>query len=389
MTAIMVMGLQWGDEGKGRIVDLIAEGAHAVVRFNGGPNAGHTIPLRDGSKIAVHQLPSGILNPHANLCLGRGMVIDLPKLVKEIKDAGINPLRVMLDPKAHILAPCHIAEDVKAEEARGANAIGTTRTGNGPAYADKYARVGMTIGNLLDWDDTEASANRMGGLRTGRSSDELVAWALDMADILQTSGVGVEDVSEFIMAMHRNGKRILFECAHGFELDIDHGDYPYVTSSSCGIGGVYSGVGFSPKSISHVVGVIKPYSTRVGAGSFPPRFEPDVESHIRDLGGEYGVTTGRPRAIGFLDLLRLVRACRMNSVSRLVLTHLDIAQYLEHVPLVDLDGSIQSVDWWNLTTFIEERLGVPIQYISDGPQHGSMQRLFGEEGTDADLWKVC
>lgn len=386
MTAVMVMGLQWGDEGKGRVVDHIAQRAESVVRFNGGPNAGHTIPLPGGSKLAVHQLPSGVTNQDARLCMGRGMVVDIEKLAKEIKEVGVNPKRVLLDRRAQVIAPCHREEDGAAEASRGDKAIGTTKTGNGPAYADKYARVGVTVGDLLTLDGARSAAARLADSRPGRDKSLLTDWAEDMRVILDQTGIEVGDVSEFLIEANLCDANILFECAHGFELDIDHGDYPYVTSSSCGIGGVYSGAGFPPLEVEHVIGVMKPYSTRIGAGSFVPGFLDEQTNYIREKGGEYGVTTGRARKIGVLDLQRLERACLINSVDRLALTHLDMAMYLDTVPFIDLDGKYTVVAWHDLHSVIEEATGAAIQYISDGPQHQCMQQLFGEEGTDADVW---
>ena len=390
MTAVMVMGLQWGDEGKGRVVDHIAQRAETVVRFNGGPNAGHTIPLPGGGKIAVHQLPSGVTNQSARLCMGRGMVVDIEKLAGEIMATGVRPSRILLDSRAQVIAPCHRDEDGAAEASRGPMAIGTTKTGNGPAYADKYARVGITVGDLMTSEGAFA-VSRLASSRPGRGLSDLRLWSASVADILHRlvfSGLEVGDVSEFLIESHLGGGDILFECAHGFELDIDHGAYPYVTSSSCGIGGVYSGAGFPPLEIEHVIGVMKPYSTRIGAGPFVPGLSSEQTTHIREAGGEYGVTTGRARKIGILDLQRLERACIINSVDRIALTHLDMAMYLGDVPYVDLSGSVTATAWHDLHSVIEESTGAAIQYISDGPQHQCMQQLFGEEGTDADVWRL-
>jgi len=321
--------------------------------------------------------------------MGRGMVVDIERLAGEIMTTGVNPKRILLDSRAQVIAPCHRDEDGAAEDSRGAKAIGTTKTGNGPAYADKYARVGVTVGDLMEANSAYDAISRLAAARPGRDLSDLRQWSIQAVDLLQrmtSNGLEVGDVSEFLIEAHLCDANILFECAHGFELDIDHGAYPYVTSSSCGIGGVYSGAGFPPLEISHVVGVMKPYSTRVGAGPFVPGFTDEQTNFIRERGGEYGVTTGRARKIGVLDLQRLDRACLINSVDRIALTHLDMAMYLENVPLLDVDGERAVVPWYDLHEEIEVATGASIQYISDGPQHGSMQQLFGEEGTDADVW---
>jgi adenylosuccinate synthase len=312
------------------------------------------------------------------------MVVDIEKLAKEIAEIGVNPKRVFLDQRAQVIAPCHREEDGAAEASRGAKAIGTTKTGNGPAYADKYARVGITVGDLLR--SPNDAAHRLAESRPGRDKIALSDWAADMSMTLDGMGIEVGDVSEFLIESHLCDGNILFECAHGYELDIDHGDYPYVTSSSCGIGGVYSGAGFPPLEVEHIVGVMKPYSTRIGAGSFVPPFSETVANWIREAGGEYGVTTGRPRKIGILDLQRLERACLINSVDRIALTHLDMAMHLEEVPYLDLDGKPSRIFWSELSGEIELATGAAIQYISDGPQHQCMNQLFGEEGSDADVW---
>lgn len=389
MTANLVMGLQWGDEGKGRVVDHIARRADIVVRFNGGPNAGHTIPLSNGLKIAVHQLPSGVTNPNATLCMGRGMVVDIFRLMKEITEVEANIKRIILDPKAQVIAPCHPMEDGAAETARGDQAIGTTRTGNGPAYADKYARVGLTVGDLLALASTRSAALRLSSGRPGRSHGALEEWAKVAANALRgmiNDGLRVADVSEYLRI--HSDEKILFEAAHGWELDIDHGDYPFVTSSSCGLSGVGSGAGFPIKEIKHVTGVIKPYSTRIGAGPFVTEYLKEEADRIREKGGEFGVTTGRPRKIGVLDLRRISQACRLNSVDRLAMTHLDIAIGIGSVPYIDQDGTITRASWHEIGGIIEEATGASIQYISDGPQHQCMQQFFGEEGSDADIWRL-
>jgi len=345
------MGLQWGDEGKGRVVDWLAQEADMVVRVNGGANAGHTIPLEGGGSFAVHQLPSGVFTK-ALLAIGPGAVIDVEKLKKEIADAealGVNVMeRLFIDRAAHLILPRHKEEDAIAERARGEFAIGTTKTGNGPAYADKSRRVGV----------------RFEGTEDGPLRARMV------------------DVTFMALSKHEARFRILFEIAHGFELDIDHGAYPYVTSSSCGIGAVGTGGGFDPRKIRHVVGVMKPYSTRIGAGPFTQSFAPAVENYIREEGHEYGTTTGRPRRIGILDLRAIHRACWVNGVDSIAVTHMDIAEHLSSVPFVDCTGRTTSCHWSELAEKIHSWLGVPVRLISDGVQRGALRTLGGGDYYD-------
>jgi adenylosuccinate synthase len=387
MTAIAVMGLQWGDEGKGRVVDWLAGRADTVVRVNGGANAGHTVPLEDGRVGKVHQVPSGAFRHGVGLALGPGVVIDPVKLIREIEEIeamGGSPVvpRLYIDSAAHVIMPIHVDEDRASEEAAGAESIGTTRTGNGPAYADKSRRVGIRMDDLRgDASDLTSKIERAMRDRRGDVRDQL-AWAGHAIFALAEAGVleRVCDVSTVLAVKRDTGRNLLFEIAHGYELDIDHGAYPYVTSSSCGIGAVYSGGGFDPRSIGHVVGVMKPYSTRIGAGPFTAPFAPLEERNIREVGGEYGTTTGRPRRIGVLDLGRVRRACEVNGVDSIAITHMDIAESLGHVPFADCTGRFTSCHWSELTQRIESWTGIPVQFISNGPQRSTMREPMGELG---------
>lgn len=382
MAAVMVMGLQWGDEGKGRVVDTIAEHCQSVIRFNGGPNAGHTIPLDEGKRGAVHQLPSGAYQPHTRLYMGGGMVVDLEKLIREIMETGVHTKRLFIDPTCHVVCPCHITEDGAAENDRGDQAIGTTKTGNGPAYSDKYGRYGIRLSDLMLHRDE--AVKRLISSRASRIFEGLFTWADRTYQLADEAGIfsRLGDVPRILNDSYRSGDNLLFECAHGALLDIDHGAYPFVTSSSCGVGGLYSGAGFDPRRLASVVGVMKPYSTRIGAGPFVPEFDAELGKEIREKGGEYGVTTGRPRRIGILDLSQIKRVCYMNGVDVLAVTHWDIAEMIDEVPYIDVDGQSQTAKWFTLMDVIERSLNIPIKYMSDAPHKGGMQVLWGED----DVW---
>ncbi len=315
---VVIIGAQWGDEGKGKIVDFLASDAQIVVRFSGGANAGHTIVL-GGEKYALHLVPSGILYPDKTVILGTGMVIDPEALFKELEDLEAKGIdwkgRVLISDRAHLVLPRYRDMDREAETKR-AKPIGTTGRGIGVAYSLKASRDGV---RLADIDDDERLVNLMEADRAWLSlwKDRLLPLKIDVAAYLR---------------QHRNTWR-LFEGAQGALLDIDTGTYPFVSSGmSCAAGAAAQG-GIGPRSIDRVLGVFKAYSTRVGNGPFPTEFADDspgsMSQYIRTVGNEYGTTTGRPRRCGYLDLVALRYACAVNSIDRLVLTHLDVYDALE------------------------------------------------------------
>ena len=333
-----VLGMQWGDEGKGKIVDaLMRTGEYAVsVRMNGGGNAGHSVVLPDGKKSAVHLLPSGAFTPGTTAALGRAMVVDLRALVKEIasvREANPN-LEVWVDPAVQVVLPYHRVLDADSET-RSGTPIGTTRQGNGPAYAHKALRIGLSLADLLY--DPVGAQKVVVGIRDWTSSMfhgiEPLPLALDVwheqveaARELVKVAV-ILDVGEALTAAIDRGHGVLFSAAHGVLLDIDHGTYPFVTSSTCGIGAVAT-TGFDVRRVRDVLGVAKCYMTRVGAGPFPTEMPTETGSLVREAGHEYGTTTGRPRRVGWLDVDLLRYAARVNGVDRLALTLVDVLAVL-------------------------------------------------------------
>ena len=356
MPATVVVGSQWGDEGKGRIVDLLAADADLVVRYQGGNNAGHTVWVGD-QRYAFHLIPTGILRGKLSV-LGAGMVIDLSVLLQEETELASRGVPVQgnlrISENAHLILPYHKVMEKAEEERRGSRAIGTTRRGIGPAYEDKMARRGIRVGDLRDadglakkLDDILAYKNpiieRVYGLPPlGR--DEIYE---DLREKYDHFKQWICDTSTLVLDALGSGKNVLFEGAHGTMLDIDWGTYPYVTSSNPLSGTVCAGAGVGPKWISRIVGVAKAYTTRVGAGPFPTKQESEIVKAMRDLGGEYGTTTGRARDIGWLDCVVLRKAARLNGLDSLAITHLDVLGQLDEIPVCvsyDCDGE-------NLTEF--------------------------------------
>jgi adenylosuccinate synthase len=343
MTTLAVVGAQWGDEGKGKVVDVLAAEADLVARFAGGNNAGHTLVV-EGKKIVTHLVPSGCTYPGTRCLLGAGMVIDpevFAEEIAEIQGHGLlqgDELRVSLD--AHVIFPFHRELDGAREDAAGGQTIGTTRRGIGPAYEAKVGRRGIRIRDLLRPDRLrerlelnkamlEPEFTRLGRGRVIDIEALLAAaerWSTWLAPM-------VCDASAEVLEFVRAGRPVLFEGAQGALLDVDHGTYPYVTSSSTIAGGVCTGLGVGPTVIDGVWGITKAYTTRVGAGPFPTKLDGPAGERIRAVGGEYGATTGRPRDCGWLDLPALRLAARRNGLTGLVVTKLDVLAELDQVEI--------------------------------------------------------
>jgi len=342
-TCQVIVGAQWGDEGKGKIVDVLAEDADVVARYQGGANAGHTVVV-EGREFILHQVPSGVLHPEKECLLGNGVVLDAAELFREIdllEERGIDAeRRVWISNRAHLLLPWHKALDAAEEGGRGAQAIGTTGRGIGPAYEDKVSRVGIRVADCADRDRlreriaANVDAKRAQLARLG--SDAEVTEEGTLAEIegwRERLLARATDVSQRIAEHLAAGRRILLEGAQGSQLDIDHGTYPYVTSSSTTAGGAVIGVGLGPRFIDEVVGVVKAYTTRVGNGPLPTEVESPLQERLREAGGEYGATTGRPRRCGWFDAVVVRYAARINGLTELAVTKLDVLDGFETVRL--------------------------------------------------------
>jgi adenylosuccinate synthase len=337
MPATVIVGAQWGDEGKGKIVDLLAQSSDIVCRYQGGPNAGHTI-VRDGETFKLHHVPSGILYGGTICVVGAGCVIDPGLLVEELDELearGIRTDGLRISGNAHLIMPWHVASDAASERRLGKLQIGTTRRGIGPAYADKASRLGIRVQDILDpkilrqkFETALAEKNRL--------LDQLLEPG-DLADRMETFAVRlrpyVADTSFLVDQALRAGRRVLLEGAQGTLLDLDHGTYPFVTSSNPVAGAAATGIGIGPTRIDSVLGVAKAYVTRVGEGPFPTEIEGPHQERIRELGEEYGTTTGRERRCGWLDLVALRFAVRVNGMTSLALTKLDVLSEFDEIPV--------------------------------------------------------
>ncbi len=343
MPNIVVVGAQWGDEGKGKVVDLLTERVQVVARFNGGHNAGHTV-IVEGQKFVLHLIPSGILHPGILCVMGAGMVIDpwaLEAEMKELQAKGVSfEDNLLISDRAHLILPHHRELEALSEERRGGRRIGTTRRGIGPAYEDKAGRRGLTMGDLLRPATLPAKLEearrhfeqvfRGAGRPVGVDWERLVA---DLAGFGERLRGRVGDVS---LALHRhmaNGYSVLFEGAQATLLDLDHGTYPFVTSSSPSAGGASTGLGIPPARIDGVVGVAKAYSTRVGTGPFPSEIVGPMGERLRERGQEFGASTGRPRRCGWFDAVVLRHSARVNGFDALALTKLDVLDELAEIPV--------------------------------------------------------
>jgi adenylosuccinate synthase len=340
---IVVIGTQWGDEGKGKIVDLLTEQVTAVTRFQGGHNAGHTVVI-DGEKTILHLIPAGILHKNVQCLIGNGVVVSPHALLEEIEmlEKSNIPVREKLrvSEACILILPYHIALDRAREKARGNNAIGTTGRGIGPAYEDKVARRALRVGDLMckeqfakKLEEVMEYHNFM--LKNYYHADEidfnkLLEEVLGFADQIKPM---VTDVSELIYRLQKQGENILFEGAQGTLLDIDHGTYPFVTSSNTTAGGAATGTGVGPVKFDYVLGITKAYTTRVGSGPFPTELFDELGEHLAKRGNEFGATTGRPRRCGWFDAVALRRSKQINSLSGLCITKLDVLDGLEKIKI--------------------------------------------------------
>jgi adenylosuccinate synthase len=338
MSSVVVVGTQWGDEGKGKITDFLSENAEVIARYQGGNNAGHTIVF-NGEKYKLHLIPSGIFYKDKICVIGNGMVVDPKALVAELKylhDRGISTDNLRISNRAHVILPYHLKLDELEEERKGANKIGTTKKGIGPAYMDKAARVGIRIADLLDREVFEEKLARnlqeknvlfekvygVEGFKLEDILDEYYEYGQQIAKYVCDTSVVLNNALD-------EGRRVLFEGAQGVMLDIDQGTYPFVTSSNPVAGGVTIGAGVGPTKIKHVVGVAKAYTTRVGDGPFPTELHDEIGDRIREVGREYGTTTGRPRRVGWFDSVVVRHARRVSGITDLSLNSIDVLTGIE------------------------------------------------------------
>ncbi len=413
---VVVLGTQWGDEGKGKIVDLLTEQANAVVRFQGGHNAGHTLVI-EGKTTVLHLIPSGILRDDVICYIANGVVLSPEALLKEmvqLEEQGI-PVRerLRLSPSSPLILPYHIALDQARESALGKARIGTTGRGIGPAYEDKVARRGLRLADLLHPERFAQKLKEVMDYHNFALKNYYNAEAIDYQKVLdETLAMGeqlaplVDRVTDRLHEHHKKGDRILFEGAQGSLLDIDHGTFPFVTSSNTTVGGVSTGSGFGPLYLDYVLGITKAYTTRVGSGPFPTELDCEVGRHLAEKGHEFGATTGRPRRCGWFDAVALRQAIQINSVSGLCLTKLDVLDGLETIKVcvgytnargdaistpVDVEEYeslvpvYEEVPGWSESTFgarsldalpenaraymkkLEDITGAPIHIVSTGP----------------------
>jgi adenylosuccinate synthase len=336
---LAVLGAQWGDEGKGKIVDLLTSHFSIVARYQGGHNAGHTVYV-NGAKFILRLIPSGILHPGVTCVIGNGVVVDPKALFAEVDELTRNGIdvgqRVLISDKAHLILPYHRDLDLLSEARRGERKIGTTSRGIGPAYEDKIARRGIRVGDLTDPKGLEQNVRDNVTARNRLVHDTTMDWQVVLAELLQHAErlrPMIRDVSALLTDAMRAGQSIMFEGAQGTLLDIDHGTYPYVTSSNASIGGICTGLGVPPRAIGRVLGVVKAYTTRVGEGPFPTELFGEMGNRLRESGSEYGAVTGRPRRCGWYDAVAVRYAARINGLDGLALTKLDVLDGLERIDI--------------------------------------------------------
>lgn len=418
---VVVVGTQWGDEGKGKIVDLLTQDAQVVVRYQGGHNAGHTLKIK-GEKTVLRLIPSGMLRSHVQCYIGNGVVLSPDALLVEIKELekkGIDVRnRLRISQACPLILPCHVALDKAREIHKGNAAIGTTGRGIGPAYEDKIARRALKVSDLLHRERFIAKLTELLKYHNFMLTNYYQQPAVDLASILEDSLVWAEEiramVTDVTTCLHEHRKRgdaILFEGAQGVYLDIDHGTYPFVTSSNTCVGSVINGAGFGPRYLDYVLGITKAYTTRVGGGPFPTELFDEVGQALAERGNEFGAVTGRPRRCGWFDAVLLRRSIELNSLSGLCLTKLDVLDGLKTIRIAvayrDAKGQLltrpsqaaedfaglepvyEDMPGWHESTAdvttlaelpqnarayikrIEELLEVPIDMLSTGPERDS------------------
>jgi adenylosuccinate synthase len=413
---VVVIGTQWGDEGKGKIVDLLTDRAAAVARFQGGHNAGHTLVIA-GKKTVLHLIPSGILRDGVSCLIGNGVVLSLDALIEEAGELIENGVpvyeRLRISPGCPLILPSHVALDAAREKARGSSAIGTTGRGIGPAYEDKVSRRALRVSDLFVREKFAAKLGEVLDYHNFLLQNYFKTSPVDFSKILDESLKAAEtiapitsDVTQILQDLADDGRSILFEGAQGTFLDIDHGTYPFVTSSNTVAAAASTGTGVGPRNLDYILGIVKAYTTRVGAGPFPTELFDDMGEHLGTVGAEFGATTGRPRRCGWFDAVALRRSIINSSVSGLCVTKLDVLDGIETlricvgyeidgepikgVPVVvdrfaDCQPVYEDMPGWSESTVgvtdldalpenargylarIEELVGTPIDIISTGP----------------------
>ena len=352
MAGYVVVGSQWGDEGKGKIVDVLGEQMDMVVRFQGGNNAGHTVVV-EGEKTVLHLLPSGVLHQDALCIIGPGVVVDpfvLLKEIDELESRGVNTEHVKISGRAHLIMPYHVKLDELQETRLAGNKIGTTKRGIGPCYADKYTRIGLRACDLIDFDNFKSKLATTLSIKNeqivklyGEQPFDYEALAEQFKEIRERLLPRISDAVTTVNDALDQNQNVLFEGAQANMLDINYGTYPYVTSSSPTAAGVCEGAGVSPFKLDHVIGVVKAYSTRVGEGPFITELLDETGEELRKAGNEYGATTGRPRRCGWLDLCVVKQAARINGLTDLVVTKIDVLSQFKTLPVCigyELNGKV-------------------------------------------------
>ncbi|MBK7122252.1 MAG: adenylosuccinate synthase [Chitinophagaceae bacterium] len=409
----VILGMQWGDEGKGKIVDYFAKNYDVIARFQGGPNAGHTLYV-DGKKIVLHQIPSGIFHEDKTNLIGNGVVLDAITLKRECENVaafGVDYKKnLFISERAHLILPTHRALDKASELSKGNEKIGSTLKGIGPAYMDKTGRNGLRVGNLLDksftTDYIKLRMKHQRLLDNFNFQEDISAWEEEFFEAMEfLREFKIVNGEYFINEKIQKGQRVLAEGAQGSMLDVDFGTFPFVTSSNTISAGVCTGLGIAPQKIKEVFGISKAYCTRVGSGPFPTELNDETGEQLRKTGNEFGSTTGRPRRCGWIDLVALQFACMINGVTQIIMTKADIldelpelkvcngykinGEAINYVPFqmnrVNIEPVYKSFEGWQkditaITDFtalpaemktyinyLNEFLGIPVKYISNGP----------------------